>query len=171
MRTISQSRFDIIFGKYIYYFSGIIWIIILFWETCWYGSSGFINLNLKFPAFSLQFALPILLVSHLLLYMALYKFAYRVDFDFTTKSLRFYFFRNKQVIEKPLNDLKLIYINWHVYFIFNNGGKIWFKGTSEFFELIRDFKLQRKWGPISKVLLKKEYSEDLESGGHTSNNN
>jgi len=163
IHTISHSRIDIFLGKYLYYVSFIVWLLLLIWEIFFHNFTIALAHEPKFPTFSIQIALPAIIISHLILYAAVYKYAYRIDFDFSNKYLIFYYFRSRKITKKKITDLDLIFINWHTCLKFKDGKKIWFKANSEFLKLVSDHNLPRKWGSIAKVLMKNEYFLDSEN--------
>lgn len=158
--TFSHSKVEIFLGNYLIALIIIIWFILLIWETFWGLKTDFSAFNPRIPLVSLGWLLPSFFVLGLFFYLFSSKFTYRTIFNLKEGKVIFYLYQKKKPVIFEIQDLKMVKITWHIYFVFRNGKTVWYKGDNELFRFLKEKNIPRKWGKISKILLKNEYEAD-----------
>lgn len=158
--TFSQRKIEIFTGNYLLVVIALLWLILLVWETFWGLKTDFSGFNIRFPIVSIRWFFPLFFVPSLFFYLLSAKFAFRILFNYKEEKVAFFLYHRKKPVVYNIRDLDIVKITWHIYFIFRNGKTIWYKGDPELFVFLREKNIPRKWGRISKILMKREYEAD-----------
>jgi hypothetical protein len=119
--------------------------------------------NISFPHGSLEFVLPILLISVILFRLITSKFAYKLVFDNLEHSVSFTKYHKKEKKTYKLSDLETVQLRWFTVFCFKGGDKVHYRGDELLIKFLikSDFNLSWNfWGKFFSSNIYREFKKN-----------